>query len=127
MCCLAPNAVAPATPWTISIAIRRTGGPPAAPALADGAAAGAIASRNGSAIETPSPFRTVRRARCLPVRYIALLSCLRGRLHRVAGPPLERGAVDDTEDERREAEIRLRRAADDGAHRRHVVVLDTAS
>ena len=63
----APNAVLPAAPCTISIATRRSffG--------AANARAGAIASRNGSAIVAPSPFRTVRRSRCFCVmKFISL-------------------------------------------------------
>ena len=55
----APKVVAPATPCTISIATRRNFFVPAAPASA--VAAGVMASRKGSAIDTPSPLRTVRR------------------------------------------------------------------
>jgi hypothetical protein len=60
-------AVAPAEPCTISIAARRT--LPAA-VLANTVRAGAIASRNGSAIVTPMPRRTVRREMCFCVIYI---------------------------------------------------------
>src|SRR5580704_3385252 len=99
MCFEAPNVVAPATPWTISIATSRS-----FLALAAGAAkAGVIASRKGSAIDTPSPLSIARRGRCFPVRYICvLLPSLGGRLRRLDRAPLECGAVDDPEHERRE-------------------------
>src|SRR5438093_9327065 len=64
-----PIAELPADPCTISMHTRRTFFPAA---LAPQAfRAGVIASRNGSASVTPIPFRTVRRERCLFVRYIA--------------------------------------------------------
>src|SRR5947208_157616 len=64
-----PIAELPADPWTISTHTSRTF---FAAALAPQAfRAGVMASRNGSASVTPIPFRTVRRERCLLVRYIA--------------------------------------------------------
>src|ERR1019366_1127747 len=63
----APNVVAPATPWTISIATRRSFFEAASAPSA--VTAGVIALRNGSPIDTPSPLRTARRDRCFLVRY----------------------------------------------------------
>ena len=57
---VAPIAVAPAEPCTISMAASRTF-PDAAFAAAP---AGTMASRNGSATVTPRPFRAVRREMC---------------------------------------------------------------
>ena len=64
---LMPKAVLPAEPWTISMAAKRTL-PRAAWAEAR---AGTIASRNGNAMVTPTPFRTVRRDSCFCVRYMS--------------------------------------------------------
>ena len=54
-----PNVVLPAAPCTISMAISRSLRADAA-SFAHAVPAGAIASRNGSAIVAPRPFRTVR-------------------------------------------------------------------
>ena len=64
---LMPKAVLPAEPCTISMAAKRT--LPRA-AWAD-ARAGTIASRNGNAMVTPTPLRTVRRDSCFCVRYMS--------------------------------------------------------
>ena len=61
---VAPMAVAPAEPCTISMAASRTF--PAAAVFAT-APAGTIASRNGSAMVTPTPLRAVRREMCFCV------------------------------------------------------------
>ena len=68
MCFCSPIAVAPAEPCTISMQASRTR--PAA-VRASAVRAGTIASRNGRATVTPSPFRTVRRDRCFRVMNIA--------------------------------------------------------
>src|SRR5262245_34156332 len=61
-----PNWVAPAEPWTISMADRRT-----LRAAAVFAKAGVMASSHGNATVTPSPRRTVRRDMCFFVIIIA--------------------------------------------------------
>src|SRR5882724_9055893 len=68
----APNAVAPATPWTISIATSRSFFAAAA-SRPKAVAAGVMASRNGSPIATPSPFKTARLGTCFLVRNIPVL------------------------------------------------------
>src|SRR5258708_30227930 len=62
--------------------------------------AGTIASRNGSAIVTPIPLRTVRRDRAFFVRYMSKLLLSGGGRHGIGRAHLERRAVHDPEDER---------------------------
>ena len=65
---LAPKAVLPAAPCTISTAARRMR---LGAAFARAVRAGTIASRNGSAIVTPMPLSIVRREMCFFVMIIA--------------------------------------------------------
>ena len=133
--CSADRAL-PAEPCTISMATKRSFCPSARLARTI-VRAGTIASSSGSAIVTPMPFSTVRREMCLLVMNIrSPLPCAGlSRPLRLARRPSvkrwssgfahpERGAVDDAEDERRDAVVVLRRVADDRANRRHVGVLD---
>src|SRR5258708_22194058 len=89
--------------------------------------AGTIASRNGSAIVTPIPLRTVRRDRAFFVRYMSKLLLSGGGRHGIGRAHLERGAVDDAEDERGEPVAVGGGLAHDGAHRRLIEVLDAAA
>src|SRR5438876_8843119 len=85
---------------------------PAADARRVHAPAGSIASRNGRATVTPMPFRTVRREMCFIVMCMSplpLLLRIRGGHHGLGLAHLERGAVHDPDDERREAIVVLRR------------------
>ncbi len=65
-----PIFVLPAAPCTCSMQERRIF--PAAAVFAHTVRAGTIASRNGSAIVTPIPRRTVRRETCFFVMIIGL-------------------------------------------------------
>ena len=73
---------------------------PVAAVCASGVPAGTIDSRNGSAIVTPTPFRNVRRDRCFLRQ-----ECHASSSYGFFSSHLERRALDDAEDERREAMI----------------------
>src|SRR5438477_4904785 len=92
--------------------------------------AGSIASRNGSAIVTPTPRRAVRRDMCFPVRNIdvppLIVLLLVGLCRFRKGRP-ERRAPRDPENQRRHGIAALLGFADDLADRRHVVILDAAA
>src|SRR5205809_7801033 len=97
-----PITVLPADPWTISMHTSRVFDPPAADALRVHAPAGSIASRTGRATVTPMPLRTVRREMCFLVMCMSPLPLLlrfRCRHDRLRLAHLERGAVDDPDDE----------------------------
>src|SRR5262245_24467110 len=98
--------------------------------------AGIIASSSGSATVAPRPRSIVRRDRCfLVTNIVALLSLGGGGLRRdrlvlVGGwrrAELERLAVRDAGENRREAVVLAARVVQDAPHRRHVVVLHAAA
>src|SRR5262245_46392363 len=114
---------------------------------ASAVAAGTIESRSGSASVTPAPRRNVRRERCFLEMNMAIDPCnskckiqnaKRDARSRVQFAfcilhfallilrPLhsERHTLNDARDERREAVVLTGRVANDGAHGRHVEVLD---
>src|SRR5262245_61525445 len=101
---------------------------PAAAVCASAVAAGIIASRSGRASVAPAPLRTVRRGMCFFVKNIALstmsVSCPDrmpfNRLH----VHLERLALHDRENDRREAVVVAGRLAHDRSDQRHVLILD---
>src|SRR5579862_1834968 len=121
----------------------------AAAVFASGVCAGTIASSSGRAIVAPTLLRmNVRRDTCFLVRYIAASPCPQsttedtedGRSHgfsrwfsapsvliRLRRLHLERHAVDDAEDQRREAVVAARRGLDDRANDRHVRILEAAA
>src|SRR6188508_507744 len=87
-------------------------------------AAGIIDSSSGNASVTPAPCRKVRRDRCAFVMNAIDISA--------AGPKgpalllhalLERVALDDAHDQRREPVVVRAGAANDRAYRRHIVVV----
>src|SRR5436190_15706224 len=85
---------------------------------ADGVAAGTIDSRNGSATLAPTPCRNVRRDTCFfMMNMTRLLSSALLPLH------LKRRALDDPQDDRREAIVAGRGASNDRANGRHISVL----
>src|SRR2546428_3040605 len=86
--------------------------------------AGTIASRNGSATVAPRPRRNVRRGSAIFVTIMSEVS----KLSRAGGgisrwrrrrrsPHLERRALDDAEDQRRETVVVVLRAMQDSADR----------
>src|ERR1700683_1731303 len=100
-----------------------------ASALASGCSAGIIESSKGSARETPSPFSSARLGMCLPVMNIVFAFLLAGRAQCHFSLPihLERLAFHDAIDQRRETIVTLRGIPHDGAHYRHVLILNPAS
>src|SRR5689334_15982033 len=78
-----------------------------------------MASNSGKPSVTPTPRRNVRRGMCFLERYI------------VCRPPLtlhlKRRALDDANYQRRKPVVVRRRAPDNGAHHRHIVVLDASA
>src|SRR5687767_2009791 len=114
---------------------RRTG---LAAVCASATRAGTIASSSGSASVAPRPRRTVRRSRAffvmnmfdpqaLGVRLWALAQSRKPKALTRRLPHPERRTLHDTDDERGEAIVVLRRIAHDCTHRGSVVVLDAAS
>ena len=104
--------------------------PPFAPAPSS---AGTIASSSGSAIAAPNvPRRNVRRDRCFFVMIMATAPSLVrplldwfGRLQ--PRPHLERRALDDAVNDRREAVVVLRRLLHDAPDDRHIGRLEAAA
>src|SRR5215470_17255328 len=103
---------------------------PVAAVCARAVPAGTIDSRNGSAIDTPTPRRNVRRDRCILLMNISALrelttskfsvvSCNLLLLH----SHLERITRHHAKDQRRESVVVLRSTSNDGTNRRHVEVL----
>src|SRR5215510_13219603 len=106
--------------------------------------AGTIASRSGSASDTPIPRRNVRRGNASFSMYMAsaprasfLLLCgrrlrppgpiVRHSCRRVRLPHLKRRALRDADDESLHRVVRSFGIADDPPDRRRIVVLQTAS
>src|SRR5687767_2978559 len=94
--------------------------------------AGTIESISGSARAAPAPRSTARRERCRRVMKFAIsspssLACREtGTLRSHLGPVTERYALHDTQNQRAEPEVFALSLPDDGAHGRHVVILDRA-
>src|SRR5262249_39123980 len=84
----APKFVLPAAPCTISMATSRMRFAADAAPWASALPAGTIASRKGSAIVAPIPFRTVRLGRCFFVKYM-VLRLRRGGVRGLLGAHLE--------------------------------------
>src|SRR5262245_31945868 len=110
----------------------------AASVAANATDAGSMASSNGSANVQPALLRNVRRGMCRLVMIMGLLHSLAPVTARAAGGVarhrldtlhvhLERLAVDDAEDERREAILVAHRVARNRAYEGHVPVLDAAA
>src|SRR6187549_1249812 len=97
----------------------RVRAPPAA-VWPSAVAAGSIESSSGSASDTPTPRRNVRRERWDRVRK-AMCSFSYGSGLRLPGAQPEQGAFDDTLHERREPLVVAPRGAHDLAHRGHVL------
>src|SRR5436190_20615310 len=116
-------------PSTLNAAINRGVG--VAAVWANNVLAGTIESSSGNASETPAPRRKVRRGICLLVMnmLISLTStgCL--LLSAAADLPiqLERGALDDAQDQRRKAVVVRRRVVHDGTKQWHISVFDAAT
>src|SRR5207249_3368622 len=126
-----------AIPCGKNMPTKRPGDGPAT-VSASAVAAGTIASSNGSATVTPAPLRNIRRGMCffetnilaaplftLPVA--RRLRLTRNRGLRAPGIHLKRLALDDAEDERREAVVVACGIPRDGADQRHVLILDAAA
>src|SRR5215467_12254169 len=117
---------------------------PLAAVCASAVPAGTIDSRNGSAIDTPTPRRNVRRDRCILLMNISALWQLTNDNEQVTAEEeplhiskllvvtcnllllhshLERITRHHTKDQRRESVVVLRSAVNDGTNRRHVEVL----
>src|SRR5580704_10301018 len=105
----------------------------AAGVLLTGVCAGAIASRNGNATDTPSPRRTVRRERyffviSIPVPspdYPNLAASLvhRCSFHLLRPSHLERSAAHDAENERRKTIVVFGGILLNRAHGRHIAII----
>src|SRR5579883_837555 len=140
---LVPSTVLPAAPCTISMqaSLER----PTAAVLRRGVCAGTIESSSGSAKLTPIPRSTVRRERCLFVRYaifvyLPLLErvsitavrrlSLRSRVRRrraFGRPHLERYALHHTQNKSRKAIVILRRFTFHAANRWHIAIIQNAT